>query len=82
MKYEPKTKLPEVTWRKLDVPTPVPGAVHEAVRFAVYTGLEGACTPEDQTGIMEDVLDALIKNLPGDLAEAEDWLRAVKEGRV
>ena len=80
--YAARTPLPEVTWRKIEVPQPEPGVVHEAVRFAVYTGLEGACTPEDQTGIMEDVIDALIANLPGDCSEMEDWLRAVKAGHA
>lgn len=80
MSYDPKHPLPAVTWRKLDVPSPEPGAVHEAARFAVYTGLGGACTPEDQTGIVEDMLDALITNAPDD--EVADWLLGVKEGRI
>ena len=80
MKYDPKARLPEVTWRKLDVPEPKPGDVHEALRFAVYIGLRGACAPEDQDGIVEGVMDALIANLPGEWAEIEDWMRAVKDG--
>lgn len=66
------------------------GEVHEALRMAVYTGLGGACTPEDQDGIVHDVLDALIQRVPPvcpsgfdwNSGEIEGWLRAVREGRA
>lgn len=66
------------------------GEAHEALRMAVHTGLGGACTPEDQDGIVQDVLDALINRVPSvcpsgfdwTAGDIEDWLRAVKEGRA